>query len=1041
MSILNLTVDTITRKLLDNNQAPVFVINDVNVNKIRFGIQNGFPDIDVSENTAFRVMYIAPGTDKQVRSKTLSFYTNNGLYSYYDWDMESTVFQSSGILTVALCIFKNGTEVQGWHTVPYQIFVAGSIHTDDEDSSDETITPTVLERVAVLEGVMNRLINVSSGVPQAVGDISNMTDTDKIYVLSTDGKWYWYDGTAWVAGGTYGAAITDTTLSIAGAPADAKKVGDILNENKTQANDAEVLFNLSNNRVKNVLLARSGEIEDLSISYEYHTVTINGTVTAKHKVIEADSDMVVVPRNSVIPYRNGFSSGFFGDNAAARKLPINPGRYKFVFNMLSGSITKAGVTYTNNNQFGSEDVVNAFLMKADAAASTDFIAKTNVSTEIEIEATLLGLQCLYCYKGCSFDNAVFELYVEKVDDQTTALKEFERESLDVEYYELTPIERHSNTGLDAPIIGEVLNLKTVNNYAVYEFDVQELISYKAVYQTSSLTGIYGAITNSEGVILSLFGVKPNIAGLLHEEVFIPVGGIKVFLAASKTMALSKATALRLYQIVRIADSKRYKFPSLNFIQGNYDEDGSLSESNFRVSSSDLLVLPYGGKTKLTLNYVGDFIWGCRSGPSYNLRSNNQYWFTSGDSVIFNPDDNYLTITLTKKFGPWAKSSANNAIVPEDLVGANVIAVFEPIDILTNFSKRAKAVSFKFNNSEENDPLGFPFIAHISDIHGDFFRIRRFLDFADKIEVDAAVLSGDFVANNRTPLMNTFNWVHEEIKSHKTLSMICPGNHDLKISGFTSYTDDDVYNDLYAPIKNELRNTTTKTWYYTDVAGKNLRLISINLYQDGGSHRYRTHFTSEQLDWLCATLLSTPANYAIVIVYHAPQTTPVKTVEYDTFWQEVRKSANLATYSDVDGDPIADIVDAFIGRTAILKVYTQTGNPSSVSVSADFSSANENAEFVCYLSGHTHQDGVYYVPNREHLQLMLCITCATPVFGGANYKYLADCADLVRNTYDESMDAINVYGIDTRAKVVKIARVGADTVYDFSERYWMTIPYK
>ena len=1041
MSILNLTVDTITRKLLDNNQAPVFVINDVNVNKIRFGIQNGFPDIDVSENTAFRVMYIAPGTDKQVRSKTLSFYTNNGLYSYYDWDMESTVFQSSGILTVALCIFKNGTEVQGWHTVPYQIFVAGSIHTDDEDSSDETITPTVLERVAVLEGVMNRLINVSSGVPQAVGDISNMTDTDKIYVLSTDGKWYWYDGTAWVAGGTYGAAITDTTLSIAGAPADAKKVGDILNENKTQANDAEVLFNLSNNRVKNVLLARSGEIEDLSISYEYHTVTINGTVTAKHKVIEADSDMVVVPRNSVIPYRNGFSSGFFEDNAAARKLPINPGRYKFVFNMLSGSITKAGVTYTNNNQFGSEDVVNAFLMKADAAASTDFIAKTNVSTEIEIEATLLGLQCLYCYKGCSFDNAVFELYVEKVDDQTTALKEFERESLDVEYYELTPIERHSNTGLDAPIIGEVLNLKTVNNYAVYEFDVQELISYKAVYQTSSLTGIYGAITNSEGVILSLFGVKPNIAGLLHEEVFIPVGGIKVFLAASKTMALSQATALRLYQIVRIADSKRYKFPSLNFIQGNYDEDGSLSESNFRVSSSDLLVLPYGGKTKLTLNYVGDFIWGCRSGPSYNLRSNNQYWFTSGDSVIFNPDDNYLTITLTKKFGPWAKSSANNAIVPEDLVGVNVIAVFEPIDILTNFSKRAKAVSFKFNNSEENDPLGFPFIAHISDIHGDFFRIRRFLDFADKIEVDAAVLSGDFVANNRTPLMNTFNWVHEEIKSHKTLSMICPGNHDLKISGFTSYTDDDVYNDLYAPIKNELRNTTTKTWYYTDVAGKNLRLISINLYQDGGSHRYRTHFTSEQLDWLCATLLSTPANYAIVIVYHAPQTTPVKTVEYDTFWQEVRKSANLATYSDVDGDPIADIVDAFIGRTAILKAYTQTGNPSSVSVSADFSSANENAEFVCYLSGHTHQDGVYYVPNREHLQLMLCITCATPVFGGANYKYLADCADLVRNTYDESMDAINVYGIDTRAKVVKIARVGADTVYDFSERYWMTIPYK
>lgn len=1039
MSILYYYIDEQTRELRPEVARKVVAQKDHNADVIRVGVPEALDSVDL-ETSAVRCMYQRP-KETEVRSKTAAYYDTSGGYLWYDWTLQEGDTAKVGKINFSVCLqhVESGLLSVDWNTTIGEIHVKTSYHSDDGDSSDETITPTAIERISILESAVYRLKNISSGVPQAVGDISDMTDTTKIYVLSTDGKWYWHDGTEWVAGGTYGSAVTDTTLSISGAPADAEKVGDIFNENKTQFNDAEVLFNLSNNQIKNVLLARAGEIEDLSISYEHHTVTINGTVTEKHKVIEADSDMVVVPRNSVIPYRNGFSSGFFADNAAARKLPINPGRYKFVFNMLSGSITKAGVTYTNNNQFGSEDVVNAFLMKADAAAGTDFIVKTNVSTEVEIEATLLGLQCLYCYKGCSFDNAVFELYVEKVDDQTTALKEFERESLDAEHYELTPIERHSNTGLDAPIIGEVLNLKTVNHYAVYEFDVQELTSYKAVYQTASLTGIYGAITNSDGVILSLFGVKPNIAGLLHEEVFIPVGGIKVYLAASKTMALSQATALRLYQIIRSANLKRYSFPSLSFVQGGYNEDGSLSESDFRVSTSDLLVLPYGGKTKMTLNYDGDFIWGCRSGPAYSFRSNNQYWFTSGDSVIFKPDDNYVTITLTKKFGPWAKSNANNAIVPEDLTDANVIAKFEPIDIFGNHSKRAKAVSFKFNNSAENEPFGFPLIVHISDIHGDFFRVRRFLDFADKIEADAAVLSGDFVANNRTPILNTFNWLHEEIKTHKTLPVICPGNHDLKVSEFTSYTDDDVYNDLYAPIESEIKNTTSKTWYYTDVAGKNLRLISINLYQDGGSHRYRTHFTNEQLDWLCATLLSTPANYAIVIVYHAPQTTPAKTVGYEAFWQEVRKSANLATYSDVDGDPIADIVDAFIGRTTILKAYNQTGSPASVAASADFSSAN--AEFVCYLSGHTHQDGVYYVPNRDHLQLMLCITCATPVFGGANYKYLADCADLVRNTYDESMDAINVYGIDTRAKAVKIARVGADTVYDFSERCWMTIPYK
>ena len=78
--------------------------------------------------------------------------------------------------------------------------------------------------------LQTRISQMSGGVPTVVDSISDMTDTGLIYILSTDGKWYYHDGSAWTAGGTYGGAVTDTTLSISGAPADAKAVGDALSD-------------------------------------------------------------------------------------------------------------------------------------------------------------------------------------------------------------------------------------------------------------------------------------------------------------------------------------------------------------------------------------------------------------------------------------------------------------------------------------------------------------------------------------------------------------------------------------------------------------------------------------------------------------------------------------------------------------------------------------------------------------------------------------------------------------------------------------------
>ena len=85
------------------------------------------------------------------------------------------------------------------------------------------------------------------GSPLIASTVSEMTETDRVYVYTgsetgyTSGNWYYYDGTAWTSGGVYNAVAieTDTTLSVSGKAADAKKVGDELSSLKEDLNIVE----------------------------------------------------------------------------------------------------------------------------------------------------------------------------------------------------------------------------------------------------------------------------------------------------------------------------------------------------------------------------------------------------------------------------------------------------------------------------------------------------------------------------------------------------------------------------------------------------------------------------------------------------------------------------------------------------------------------------------------------------------------------------------------------------------------------------------
>ena len=51
--------------------------------------------------------------------------------------------------------------------------------------------------------INNKVDVIASGSPLVATSTSDMTDTTRVYVNTTDGKWYYYDGDSWEIGGTY----------------------------------------------------------------------------------------------------------------------------------------------------------------------------------------------------------------------------------------------------------------------------------------------------------------------------------------------------------------------------------------------------------------------------------------------------------------------------------------------------------------------------------------------------------------------------------------------------------------------------------------------------------------------------------------------------------------------------------------------------------------------------------------------------------------------------------------------------------------------
>lgn len=78
-----------------------------------------------------------------------------------------------------------------------------------KSQTDANIATEAAVRQSADAGLQTQIDGLASGAPLAASSVAEMTDTSRIYVNTTDGNWYYYNGSSWQIGGTYQSSTTD----------------------------------------------------------------------------------------------------------------------------------------------------------------------------------------------------------------------------------------------------------------------------------------------------------------------------------------------------------------------------------------------------------------------------------------------------------------------------------------------------------------------------------------------------------------------------------------------------------------------------------------------------------------------------------------------------------------------------------------------------------------------------------------------------------------------------------------------------------------
>ena len=223
------------------------------------------------------------------------------------------------------------------------------------------------------DNLESQIKSLASGSPLVADSIEEMTDTSRVYVNTTNGHWYTYNGTDWIDGGVYQATeIADNSIDI--SKLNMQKTGSIfyspiivnkLENNKIQIKTNDYCYLLCNNRFYNVSNKDiTVNIPNQDIDYlVYDSINSNFNILSIPQLTNAENKsnyiiFAVYFNNMIMPlfssqnfYTNGFltyNTQIFFTKMPYSNITVDKNNHTITFNGLYIS-SKKSLTYAINN--------------------------------------------------------------------------------------------------------------------------------------------------------------------------------------------------------------------------------------------------------------------------------------------------------------------------------------------------------------------------------------------------------------------------------------------------------------------------------------------------------------------------------------------------------------------------------------------------------------------------------------------------------------------------------------------------------------------